>query len=55
MKYAGTTVKPLPNKTRREIGDLGFWSLSSCKIGNGAENLKDDNITTFWQYVIINQ
>ncbi len=49
VKMAGNTSKPTSNKTRRETGDLGFWSLSSCKVGNGSESLRDDNIATFWQ------
>ncbi|GAB5372267.1 hypothetical protein AAMO2058_001650400 [Amorphochlora amoebiformis] len=34
---------------RREIGNEAAWTLSSAKPGNGVEQLRDDNIETFWQ------
>ena len=33
----------------REIGQMGVWSLSTAKPGNGVEQLRDDNIETYWQ------
>eukprot|EP00123_Amoebidium_parasiticum_P002607 comp13868_c0_seq1/m.9628 comp13868_c0_seq1/g.9628 ORF comp13868_c0_seq1/g.9628 comp13868_c0_seq1/m.9628 type:complete len:190 (-) comp13868_c0_seq1:103-672(-) len=33
----------------REIGDQAVWSLSSCKPGFGVEQIRDDNIETYWQ------
>jgi anaphase-promoting complex subunit 10 len=34
----------------REIGSSGtLWTLSSAKIGNGVQQLRDGNLTTFWQ------
>ena len=45
----GQKEKPISDETRREIGDEGVWSLSSTKLGNGIEQLRDDNISTFWQ------
>lgn len=33
----------------REIGALAVWSLSTAKPGNGVEQLRDDNIDTYWQ------
>mgnify|MGYP002869978930 CR=1 FL=1 len=45
----GQKEKPSSDETRREIGDEGVWSLSSTKLGNGIEQLRDDNISTFWQ------
>ena len=45
----GQKEKPVSDDTRREIGDEGVWSLSSTKLGNGIEQLRDDNISTFWQ------
>ncbi|CAG8690990.1 1574_t:CDS:2 [Acaulospora morrowiae] len=33
----------------REIGSLAIFSLSSWKAGNGVENLRDNNLMTFWQ------
>lgn len=45
----GFPSKPQSDTCRREIGDEGIWSLSSCKIGNGIEQLREDNLSTFWQ------
>ena len=36
---------------KREIGSEAVWSLSSAKPGNGVEQLRDDSIESFWQYV----
>ena len=33
----------------REIGKEAVWSLSTAKPGNGVEQLRDDNIDTYWQ------
>jgi anaphase-promoting complex subunit 10 len=44
-----SNIKPQSDHSRREIGDEGIWSLSSCKIGNGIEQLRDENLSTFWQ------
>ena len=45
----GLTVKPESDSNRRDIGNEGIWSLSSSKIGNGIEQLRDDNLSTFLQ------
>ncbi len=50
LAHVGSQVKPEPNSTRREIGNLAVWTLSSAKQGNGVEQLRDDNTSTFWQY-----
>ena len=44
-------IKDMPesDENRREIGNEGVWSLSSKKSGNGIEQLRDENISTFWQ------
>ncbi|KAJ1611482.1 putative anaphase promoting complex subunit 10 [Cryptosporidium canis] len=52
-----STVMPcLPGQGRDEfisnlieIGDLASWSLSSAKPGNGIQQLRDNNSSTFWQ------
>ena len=44
-----STIRPESDTVKREIGDEGIWSLSSCKIGNGIEQLREDNLSTFWQ------
>ncbi|XP_063757237.1 anaphase-promoting complex subunit 10-like isoform X1 [Eleginops maclovinus] len=33
----------------REIGSQAVWSLSSCKPGFGVDQLRDDNLETYWQ------
>mmetsp|Transcript_7531 Transcript_7531/g.7757 ORF Transcript_7531/g.7757 Transcript_7531/m.7757 type:complete len:195 (+) Transcript_7531:220-804(+) len=33
----------------RELGDKAVWSLSTAKPGNGIEQVRDDNLETFWQ------
>ncbi|XP_025123901.2 anaphase-promoting complex subunit 10 isoform X4 [Bubalus bubalis] len=35
--------------TVREIGSQAVWSLSSCKPGFGVDQLRDDNLETYWQ------
>ncbi|RKP21598.1 galactose-binding like protein [Rozella allomycis CSF55] len=35
--------------TFRDIGDQAHWMLSSRKMGFGVENLRDDQVETFWQ------
>ncbi|EEA06312.1 anaphase-promoting complex, subunit 10 family protein [Cryptosporidium muris RN66] len=32
-----------------EIGDFASWTLSSAKPGNGVNQLRDNNSSTFWQ------
>ena len=34
---------------RKEIGELGVWSLNSAKQGNGILQLRDNSTETFWQ------
>lgn len=51
LAHIGSLTKPEANSHRREIGDLAVWTLSSAKSGNGVEQLRDDNINTFWQYI----
>ena len=36
---------------QREVGDLATWSLSSCKLGFGITQLRDNQTTTYWQFV----
>lgn len=33
----------------REIGDEAVWSLSTAKSGNGVDQLRDNNMETYWQ------
>lgn len=33
----------------REIGQTAVWSLSSCKLGFGVQQLCDDSLISFWQ------
>jgi anaphase-promoting complex subunit 10 len=45
----GIQPKPESDRLKRDIGEYAIWSLSSCKAGNGVEQLRDDNVHTFWQ------
>ena len=36
-------------KDRREIGGEAVWTLSSAKTGNGVDQLRDNDMRTFWQ------
>ena len=45
----GSNQMPESNSKRREIGDLAVWTLSSAKQGNGVDQLRDNQISTFWQ------
>jgi len=40
------------DKDECEIGDLAVWSLSTAKPGNGVEQLRDDDVNTYWQCVL---
>ena len=48
-QYTKTKQALMPNSQRRDIGHLGIWTLSSAKLGNGVDQLREDNLTTFWQ------
>jgi anaphase-promoting complex subunit 10 len=39
----------LTYSNRREIGGEAVWSLSSAKPGNGVQQIRDDNVDTYWQ------
>jgi anaphase-promoting complex subunit 10 len=41
--------KPESDRNKKDIGEYGIWNLSSAKQGNGIEQLRDDNLNTFWQ------
>ncbi len=47
--YTQTNMTPQPNNFRKEIGEEAVWTLSSAKPGNGVDQLRDDNVNTFWQ------
>lgn len=34
---------------KRELGDEAVWTISTTKPGNGVEQLRDNNIETYWQ------
>lgn len=44
-KISDTSTK----NDKQEIGAQAVWSLSSAKPGFGVEQLRDDNIDTYWQ------
>lgn len=44
----------LPDPTGSfEIGSQAIWSVSSCKLGNGVAQLRDNSLDTYWQSVIL--
>ena len=47
MKILVPTVSDMQSK--RELGDDAVWSLSTAKPGNGVEQLRDNNMETYWQ------
>lgn len=47
--YTQQQNAPNSNQQRKEIGEQAIWTLSSAKAGNGVDQLRDDNINTFWQ------
>jgi anaphase-promoting complex subunit 10 len=47
MKSLGSNVTDISNK--RELGDIAVWTISTAKPGNGVEQLRDNNIETYWQ------
>jgi anaphase-promoting complex subunit 10 len=49
LAYIQSVNAPTNNSHRREIGEQAVWTLSSAKQGNGVEQLRDDNVSTFWQ------
>lgn len=36
----------------KEIGNLASWTVSTAKPGNGVEQLRDEDTSLFWQYVL---
>jgi anaphase-promoting complex subunit 10 len=44
-----TSDKSLDLSDSREIGTEATFSISSAKPGNGVEQLRDDNLDTYWQ------
>ena len=42
-------TEPMKNNYRDDISDIGFWTLSSCKPGNGLAQLRDNDPNTFCQ------
>lgn len=42
-------LQPTLNENLREIGHQAIWSLSSCKPGFGVEQLRDENLESYWQ------
>ena len=52
IHHQGSQLSAEANSQRREIGDLAVWTLSSSKIGNGVEQIRDNNPSTFWQYTL---
>eukprot|EP00055_Hartaetosiga_balthica_P012823 m.63511 g.63511 ORF g.63511 m.63511 type:complete len:210 (+) comp8073_c1_seq2:57-686(+) len=51
MRLVPSTDEPAINamKKRRDIGDIGAWTLSSCKAGCGIDKLRNTDAGTYWQ------
>eukprot|EP00475_Leptophrys_vorax_P039295 TRINITY_DN7075_c0_g1_i1.p1 TRINITY_DN7075_c0_g1~~TRINITY_DN7075_c0_g1_i1.p1 ORF type:complete len:206 (+),score=32.97 TRINITY_DN7075_c0_g1_i1:64-681(+) len=50
VKVGATLDGGCERSGEREIGSTGtVWTLSSAKVGNGVQQLRDDNMSTFWQ------
>lgn len=47
--YTKTRLALTSNSQRREIGHLGIWTLSSAKVTNGIDQLRDNDLQTYWQ------
>lgn len=47
--YTITRTPLTTNSQRRELNELGVWTLSSARLGSGVEQLLDGNPNTFWQ------
>ncbi len=48
---SGKPFETSDKSDKQEIGSQAVWSLSSAKPGFGVEQLRDDNLETYWQYV----
>ena len=44
-----STTQPKETSDSVEIGDQAVWILSSAKLGNGVDQLRDNDTATFWQ------
>jgi anaphase-promoting complex subunit 10 len=47
--YTITRTVLSTNSHRRELSQLGVWTLSSARLGSGVEQLMEDSLDTFWQ------
>lgn len=45
--------KLIVDEDLREMAKKAAWSVSSCKSGNGVQYLCDDNLDTYWQFVLL--
>jgi anaphase-promoting complex subunit 10 len=44
-----TTASIDTSTSLREVGHLASWSVTSAKLGNGVDCLRDEKTDTFWQ------
>ena len=44
-----TIQEALSVADKRELGADAVFSISSAKLGNGVEQLRDNNLETYWQ------
>jgi anaphase-promoting complex subunit 10 len=46
---AATISQTVDASQHKDISDLAVWTISTAKPGNGVEQLRDDNLETYWQ------
>lgn len=51
-KLTGGNQQLVVDDDLREMAKKAAWSVSSCKPGNGVASLRDDNLDTYWQFVL---
>lgn len=42
-------VQSKSENSKQELGDRAVWSISSAKTGFGVQQLRDDDLKTYWQ------
>lgn len=52
-KLTGGNAQLVVDDDLRDMAKKAAWSVSSCKPGNGVASLRDDNLDTYWQLVLI--
>ncbi|OMJ71279.1 hypothetical protein SteCoe_30557 [Stentor coeruleus] len=48
-QYTKTRFPLTSNSQRRDISNMGIWTLSSAKLGFGIQQLREDSLSAYWQ------